>query len=258
MNNIKGYLDELVERFNVAEFAADDPIQFPKCYDDPRDIEISALLISSIAWGRRSMILRNGEHMHQLLGNMPYRFVAEGDIEAIPDDNIHRTFFGRHLRHALHGLRYIYRRYGSLEGYARAMHIADAELPAWELARAINGAIELANADSPLDGPSRFLPDKVDDSALKRLNMALRWLVRNDGIVDIGIWDLLTPAQLYMPLDVHSGNTARALGLLDRKANDRKAVIELTDNLRKLNPADPVVYDFALFGAGEAGIIKVF
>ena len=86
--------------------------------------------------------------------------------------------------------------------------------------------------------------------------MALRWLVRDDGIIDIGTWKLLKPSQLYIPLDVHSGNTARALGLLSRKANDRRAVVELTEALRRFNPDDPVLYDFGLFGAGEAGIIK--
>ena len=83
--------------------------------------------------------------------------------------------------------------------------------------------------------------------------MALRWLVRCDGIVDIGCWNAISPAQLFIPLDVHSGNTSRALGLLARKQNDRKAVEELTSALRRFNAEDPTVYDFALFGAGEAG-----
>lgn len=256
--DLKSVLDELAARYNASGFAEDDPIQFPKRYDDPRDIEISAFLISIISWGRRPMILRNGERMHQLLGNQPYRFVMEGNIDTIPEDNVHRTFFGRHLRYALRGLRTIYRTYGSLEAFGSHEDIQHAEAPAWELAKAINRVS--AEADSkciePLEGPTRCLPDNVDNSALKRLNMALRWLVRDDGIIDIGTWKLLKPSQLYIPLDVHSGNTARALGLLSRKANDRRAVVELTEALRRFNPDDPVLYDFALFGAGEAGIIK--
>ncbi len=258
--DLKIVLDELAARYNVASFAEDDPIQFPKRYDDPRDIEISAYLISIISWGRRSMILRNGEHMHQLLCNSPYRFVMEGDIESIPEDNIHRTFFGRHLRYALRGLRSIYRGYGSLEEFGRSIGIERSESPAWELAKAINNITSEADRASldPLCGPTRCLPDKVDTSALKRLNMALRWLVRDDGIIDIGIWKLLKPSQLYIPLDVHSGNTARAFGLLERKANDRRAVVELTESLRRFNPEDPIIYDFALFGAGESGeVVKV-
>ena len=250
---LKPRLDTLVRQFNVPEFVIDDPLQFPKRFDDKRDIEISAMLTSTIAWGRRNMILRDAERMHALLDNMPYPFIMEGNIDDIPDNNIHRTFFGRHLRYFLRGLRQVYTRYGSLEDFTRAIGADKAEAPAWEIARALNCILAESNAKHPLDGPTRCLPDKVDASALKRFNMALRWLVRNDGIADIGVWTALRPSQLFIPLDVHSGNTARELGLLTRKANDRRAVEELTSNLRLLNPDDPTIYDFALFGAGVTG-----
>ena len=109
------------------------------------------------------------------------------------------------------------------------------------------------DAAYPLGGPNRCIPATPDTSALKRLNMALRWLVRDDGVVDLGMWKALKPAQLFIPLDVHSGNTARALGLLERRQNDRRAVVELTDRLREFRPDDPIIYDFALFGAGVNG-----
>ena len=102
-------------------------------------------------------------------------------------------------------------------------------------------------------GDRPVLAPKLDSTALKRVNMALRWLVRNDGIVDMGCWDVIKPSQLFIPMDVHVGNQARALGLLERKANDRKAVMELTALLRDFRPEDPVVYDFALFGIGITG-----
>lgn len=252
---LKEYLDSLAAKYNVESFIANDPVQFPKRYDDLRDIEIAAYLVSIISWGKRSMILRDAERMLQTLGNQPYRFVMEGNIDSIGEENVHRTFFGRHLRYALRGLRAIYRGYGSMENFGASLGIDSNEAPAWALAEAINKISAEVNCacPDPLDGPTRCLPDKVDTSALKRLNMALRWLVRDDGIVDIGCWKLLKPSQLFIPLDVHSGNTARALGLLNRKQNDRKAVIELNDNLCKFNAQDPVIYDFALFGAGEAG-----
>lgn len=250
---IKIRLDELVERYNVPSFAEADPVQFPRRYSDSRDIEISALLTSAIAWGRRPMILRNATRLHGLLGDAPFRFVAEGDIDAIPDDNIHRTFFGRHLRYFLRGLREVYRRYGSLEAFAASVGAADSEAPAWLIAGCLNGIMADANSDCPLAGPTRCLPDKPDKSALKRLNMALRWLVRRDGIVDIGCWELLKPSQLYLPLDVHSAATSRSLGLLRRTQNDRRAVEEITAVLRSFRPDDPVIYDFALFGVGEEG-----
>ena len=254
-SELKDNLDALVERYNVRSFAEKDPVQFPRRFSDKRDIEISALLTSTIAWGRRPMILNNAEKLHALLGHQPYRFVLEGDIESIGEDNIHRTFFGRHLRFFLRGLRDVYRRYGSLEDFALSIDAPSTEAPAWVLAEALNGVLHEANSHCRLDGPSRCLPDKTADSALKRFNMALRWLVRHDGIVDIGCWDALKPSQLYIPLDVHSANTSRALGLLLRKQNDRRAVEELTNTLRRMRPDDPTVYDFALFGVGESGLL---
>lgn len=250
---LKNKLDELAAQYNVPSFADNDPVQFPRRYADKRDIEISALLTSTIAWGRRSMILADAEKLHDLLCGEPLRFVLDGDIDAIGEGNIHRTFFGRHLRYFLRGLRELYNRYGSLEDFAVAVGAQVSEAPAWTLAENINAVLCGANSKCPMNGPSRCLPDKPDKSALKRLNMALRWLVRRDGIVDIGCWEALRPSQLFIPLDVHSGNTSRALGLLTRRQNDRKAVEELTEALRSFNPEDPTIYDFALFGAGEAG-----
>lgn len=247
---MRRYLDALVEKYNVAAFVDDDPVQFPRRYADGRDIEISALLTSTIAWGRRAMILANAEKLHAILGGEPYRFVMEGDFDGIGEENIHRTFFGRHLRYFLRGLRLVYSRYGSLENFAVAIGAAADEAPAWLIADALGAVLRDANATCPLDGPTRCLPDKPAASALKRFNMALRWLVRNDGVVDIGSWTALKPSQLYIPLDVHSAATARALGLLDRRQNDRRAVEELTANLRRFNAEDPTIYDFALFGAG--------
>lgn len=247
---MKEHLDALVARYNTPSFIKDDPVQFPLRYGDPRDIEIASLLVSTIAWGKRSMILRNSDRMLALLGNEPYQFVTEGNIDSIDENNLHRTFFGRHLRYYLRGLREVYSRYGSLENFASKLGARNSDAPAWTIADGLGKVLADANVLHPLDGPNRCLPSQTETSALKRFNMALRWLVRNDGIVDAGVWTLLRPSQLFIPLDVHSGNTARALGLLERKQNDRKAVELLTDALRKFNPEDPVIYDFALFGAG--------
>lgn len=252
---LKNTLDELAAKYNVPAFADADPVQFPRRFSDKRDIEISAMLTSCIAWGRRAMILSNADKMHALLGGQPYNFIMEGDIDSISDVNIHRTFFGKHLRYFLRGLRGVYKSYGSLEDFAVATGSHNHAAPAWLLAERLNAAMCDANAHCPISGPTRCLPDKVDSSALKRFNMALRWLVRCDGIVDMGVWTALKPSQLYIPLDVHSANTSRTLGLLERKQNDRRAVEELTANLRVFNSDDPTVYDFALFGAGVEGEI---
>lgn len=252
---LKPELDRLADTYNVESFAQDDPIVFPRSFSELEDIEISALLTSTIAWGRRSMILRDAERMHGLLNNRPYEFVMNGDIDSISDDNIHRTFFGRHLRHYLRGLRLLYSRHGSLQQLALDCGAPADAYPAEKVAKALSALLAEANAESCDADAGRCLPSKIESSALKRFNMALRWLVRNDGIVDIGCWTALTPAQLYIPLDVHSGNVARKFGLLTRKQNDAKAVKELTANLRLLAPEDPIRYDFALFGAGVNGAL---
>lgn len=249
---LKERLDRLVQAYNVPEFAASDPVGFPRSFSSREDMEISAVLTATIAWGNRKMILRSAERLHGLLEHQPAYFVRHGDIEAISDDNIHRTFFGRHLRYYLRGLRELYGRYGSLEQFAVATGAPQSEAPAWVIAEQLRRLLVDANG-GVTDEAVRCLPANIGKSALKRFNMALRWLVRRDGIVDLGCWSALEPSQLYLPLDVHSAGTARALGLLQRRSNDRAAVEEVTAKLRQFNPDDPTIYDFALFGAGIAG-----
>lgn len=244
---IKELLDSEAARINHTDFIGADPVQFPRRFDRLQDIEIAALLCSAIAWGNRRMICRNCDRMLALMGHDPYNFVMDCAYEEIPDGNIHRTFFARNLRHFLRGLHRIYSRYTSLNDFAVHHAVGDAELPSWELVRLINA--ELAEANDGC-GDSRCLPLNLDTTALKRVNMALRWLVRDDGIVDLGVWNALKPSQLYIPLDVHVGNTARSLGIITRKANDKKTTLELTRELARLRPDDPVWYDFALFGIG--------
>lgn len=161
--------------------------------------------------------------------------------------NIHRTFFVANLRHFLRGLHLVYTRHGSIDAFARDCGAAASEFPSWSLAGALNACFAEANAGV---SDSRCLPLNLKNTALKRLNMALRWLVRDDGIVDMGVWKSLRPSQLYIPLDVHVGNTARALGLVGNKANDRRTAVELTEMLRTRRPDDPVWFDYALFGIG--------
>ncbi|MDE6453812.1 MAG: TIGR02757 family protein [Muribaculaceae bacterium] len=234
-------------RLNSPAFVADDPVQFPRRFSEQRDVEAASLLCATIAWGNRTMICRNCERMMGLLEWQPYAYIMDEGYETLPDGNVHRTFFNSNLKHYLRGLRRVFARYGSVEGLVRAKGVADEAAPAWALARELNRELCEAN-DGRTD--SRCLPQNLDSTALKRLNMALRWLVRRDGIVDMGIWTALDPSQLYIPLDVHVGNTARDLGLLARRSNDRRAVEMLTAELRALEPSDPTLFDYALFGIG--------
>lgn len=246
--DLKALLDSEAARINSPEFIADDPVQFPRMFSRLQDVEIAALLAASIAWGNRKMICRNGMKMMQLMDFEPYRYLMDEGYEDLPDMNIHRTFFARDFRHYMRGLRRIYAAHGSLADFALARHIADDEAPAWRLMEHMNAELAEANGG---ECNSRCLPQNLATTALKRVNMALRWLVRTDGIVDMGLWShVLRPSQLYIPLDVHVNDTARQLGLLTRKAADRKAVVELTGNLRRFNSEDPVLYDYALFGIG--------
>ncbi len=246
--DIKLLLDREAARINNPDFIADDPVQFPRRFEALPDIEIAALLSATIAWGRRTMICTNCNKMLAMMDNDPYHYMMEGDFELLPPElNIHRTFFVRNLQYMLRGLKRIYSRHGSLNDFARHHRVGECDEPAWRLVELMQGEFREANGGND---DSRCLPTQLKNTALKRVNMALRWLVRDDGIVDIGVWNALRPSQLFIPLDVHVGDTARALGLTDRRANDRRTVTGLTAVLRKYNPADPVVYDYALFGIG--------
>lgn len=242
-------LEREAARIHCPEFVTADPVQFPRRFDRKDDIEIVSLLGSHLAWGNRKMICRDIERLLDRMEGEPARWVRCGEFESVSDEeNIHRTFFGRNLKHFCRGLQKILAENQTIDDFCRRCGAPQSAAPAWTLAAAMNQQMAEANGGQ---SDSRCLPLALDSSALKRLNMALRWLVRqDDGIVDLGVWDSLTPAQLFIPLDVHVGNTSRALGLTSRKANDRRTTEEITAALRSLRPDDPTFYDFALFGIG--------
>lgn len=242
-------LEREAERIHCPEFVTADPVQFPHRFNRKDDIEIVSLLGSHLAWGNRKMICRDIERLLDRMEGQPTRWIREGAFESVNDEeNIHRTFFGRNLKHFCRGLQKILAENQTIDDFCRRSGAAQTDAAAWALAGAMNQQMVEANGGRT---DSRCLPLALDSSALKRLNMALRWLVRKDnGVVDLGVWDSLIPAQLYIPLDVHVGNTSRALGLTSRKANDRRTAEEITNALRSLRPDDPTYYDFALFGVG--------
>ena len=228
---LRELLDNEAARINSPGFIDGDPVQFPRRFERQEDIEAASLLSATIAWGNRKMICRNCDRLMGFLADDPYAFIMEGAWEAIDDDrNIHRTFFGRNLKYYLKGLRLAFSRYGTLEGLAASSGAAESELPAWTFARRLGEVLAEANAGVR---DSRCLPVNIDTTALKRVNMALRWLVRDDGIVDMGVWKVLKPSQLFIPMDVHVSDVSRGLGLLDRKSTDRRAVELLTARLRQ-------------------------
>ena len=247
-NDLAELLNREATRINTPEFIDSDPVQFPRRFSKLQDIEIAAFLSATIAWGNRKMICNNCNKMLRLMDNQPYNYVMDKGYEDIHERfNIHRTFFSNDFVYFLKGLHRIYSNYSSIDEFAEHNGVAGTDEPSWELVKLMNAEFETANEGT---SNSRCLPGNLDKTALKRVNMALRWLVRDDGIVDLGVWRSLKPSQLFIPLDVHVGNTARNLGILARKANDKRSVLELTSILRQFRPDDPIFYDYALFGIG--------
>lgn len=240
---MKGFLDEWVAKINVPAYIETDPVQFPLKYSRLPDREVAAFLTATITWGNRKMILNSASRMFEKMGHSPYDFVMSEGYAKLQGGNIHRTFFEKDLVYLCKGLRDCYLEFGSLE----AVFAGKSNL--WEGIDTFRNTLAFANHERF----SKHVSNPNTNSACKRLHLALRWMVRNDGIVDLGDWSSISPAELYIPLDVHVGRVSRSLGLLDRNQNDRKSVESLTELLRGFNPTDPIVYDYALFGIGEAG-----
>lgn len=246
MKELKSKLDALVERFNAPAFIDNDPVKFPRMFTDIHDIEIAAFLASTIAWGNRKQILKGCHKMlFDIMHGKPFEYVMNGECESInPDINIHRTFFGRDLQYMCKGLNVIYTEFPTMECVFKQ------HSDIWHGIALLGAYFMCANGDKSkhLSNPAVY---NKNGSACKRMHLMLRWLVRKDGNVDLGVWRRIPENRLMIPLDVHVGRVARELGLLKRKQDDRMAVELLTDKLREYDINDPIRYDFALFGYGE-------
>ena len=249
MNRIqlKEFLDEKVIVYNNPNFIESDPIQIPHKFSLKEDIEIAGFLVATIAWGNRKSIINNGHRLIEIMGNSPFDFVmnfSEKNSESL-SPFVHRTFNNEDLFCFLKALQNIYKNHEGLENVFANYAEKNSMQPAIHHFKKIFFEIPHASRTQ------KHISDPLKNSAAKRINMFLRWMVRNDNAgVDFGIWKRIDPSQLSCPLDVHSGNVARKLKLLVRKQNDGKALAELDNSLRKLDPNDPVKYDFALFGLG--------
>jgi len=247
-NEIRDFLEEKYLKYNTEEFIETDPIQIPKQFSEKENIEISGFMAATIAWGQRKTIINNSMKLIKFMDNNPIDFLlnaGENDLRHFKDFK-HRTFNGEDCIFFIRSLQNIYKHLGGLEkvvtsSYSKHGNIKDT-------------LIDFRKVFFSIDHPeksNRHFSNVEKKSAAKRLNMFFRWMVRNDDKgVDFGIWKDINPADLYIPLDVHSGNVSRKLGLLKRKQNDWKAVEELTQKLREFDIDDPIKYDFALFGLG--------
>lgn len=246
---LKELLETKTRQYNNLQFIATDPISIPHLFTKKEDIEISAFLAAAIAWGQRPTIIKNGHQLVEWMDLAPHDFIInfnENDLKPFKKF-VHRTFNGEDCEFFLWSLKNIYQSYKTLENaFTSGFSIDEPNVK--------QGIILFRRRFFEIEHPSRsqkHIADPDRGSAAKRLNMFLRWMVRQDNTgVDFGIWTKILPSHLICPLDVHVANVARKLGLLSRKMNDWQAAEELTAVLKTFDKSDPVKYDFALFGLG--------
>jgi uncharacterized protein (TIGR02757 family) len=243
---IKNLLDQMVDEYNRLDFITDDPVSIPHRFSEKEDIEISGFLTATISWGQRKTIIQNAAKWMDLMDNAPFQFIlhhSEKDLGRLLRFT-HRTFNAEDCIFFIRSLRNIYQVPGGMESLFHPPEGMDLK----------EGIMAFRRKFFSLPYPprsSKHIADPSRGASAKRINMFLRWMVRKDDSgVDFGIWNGILPSQLYCPLDVHTGNSARQLGILNIRQDNWKAVEELTYYLRMLDPQDPVKYDYALFGMG--------
>lgn len=247
-STIKALLDDRAKRYNNIDFIETDPIQIPHRFSRKEDIEIAGFLAATIAWGQRKSIIKNGFRLMEMMDNSPFEFIMESSDheKKIVLNFVHRTFNGNDCLLFLNSLKNIYSNHGGLEkifcvGY-------ETEKTSFGALKHFRNVFLETTTDNHV---KKHLSDVTANSSAKRLNMYLRWMVRSDEQdVDFGLWKNIPMSALMLPLDVHTGDVGRALGILNRTQNDWKAVEEITAVLRSFDPEDPIKYDFALFGIG--------
>ena len=242
---LKDLLEHKFSLYNSTNFIIEDPISIPHLYNQKEDIEIISFLISIISWGNRKSIIKSGNKLTEILGSSPIDFIMrfkERDLKKI--DFVHRTFNKFDLTYFLKSLKNIYKNHDGLE------NVFSKNLNDEFMYNNISNFRKIFFSLYHEKRTEKHISNPKKNSACKRINMFLRWMVRNDGVVDFGIWKKIKPSMLSCPLDVHTANIGRKLNLISRKQNDLKTVLELDQKLRLFDKNDPVKYDYALFGMG--------
>jgi len=243
---LKNLLEEKSDQYNTPEFIANDPISIPHLFSKKEDIEIIGFIVATISWGNRKSIIKNGEQLIHIMGHQPFEYVLHASKKDLQDLKfVHRTFNSDDLRFFIQAFKNCYSKSGGLE-----MAFGDKSSGLNLKERIVLFRENMFNTKHDKRS-EKHISSPLTDSACKRINMFLRWMVRSDKRrVDFGIWKNIQPSELMLPLDVHTGRVARELGLLHRTQNDWKALEELMTVLRKMDKLDPVKYDYALFGIG--------
>lgn len=247
---LKEFLDKKVEEYDQPSFIQSDPICIPHGFTTKQDIEIAGFFASIFAWGNRTIIINKSKELMQLMDHAPYDFCLNYNLERSKRlmEFKHRTFNTTDLLYFVELLHHHYAHHDSLEtAFTQWMQPGDETIE-----KALTGFHHyfFSLPDAPLRTRKHIAtPEK--NSTCKRLNMFLRWMVRDDHKgVDFGIWKKISPAQLICPIDVHVARVAKRFDLITRKQVDWLTALELTSHLKQLDPADPAKYDFALFGLG--------
>jgi uncharacterized protein (TIGR02757 family) len=249
LKEVKALLDEKYFQFNNTSFIETDPISIPHQFSKKEDIEIASLLVATIAWGQRISIINNGNKLMRLMNDEPHDFILNfSKKDAIRFEGfVHRTFNSTDCVFFLNSLKNIYINHGGLE----AAFSTDFSIRETDVKNAITNFRTLFLNTTHLSRSEKHISNPSAKSSAKRLCMFLRWMVRKDKHgVDFGLWKSIKPSQLCLPLDLHTGNVSRKLGLLNRTQNDWQAVEEITSVLRNFDKNDPIKYDFSLFGLG--------
>ncbi|KIC96338.1 TIGR02757 family protein [Flavihumibacter solisilvae] len=248
--NIIDFLNRKVTEYNQPRFIADDPVSVPHRFSKKADIEIAAFFAAVFAWGNRTTIINKSNELMRRMDDAPHAFVlnhSEKEARSLLDFR-HRTFNTTDLLYFIEFLNWHYSRHESLEdAFLKGMLPGDQDTE-----NALNGFYQhFFSLEHVPDRTRKHIAAPFKKSTCKRLNMFLRWMVRKDNCgVDFGIWEKIGASRLICPVDVHVARVTRRFGLLKREAVDWQAAVELTTWLRKLDPADPVKYDFALFALG--------
>lgn len=251
---LRDLLEHLHDKYNRQEFIEPDPISIPHSFSDKADREISGFLAATIAWGNRKAIVKSARRMMQYMDYAPADFVNNASDRELAtlQTYVHRTFNGQDFTDFVLGIRYITERWGGIGDFFEKNYAATQDL-----AQVISLFRKEFFACDHNSHCEKHLSSIDKGAACKRINMYLRWFVRHDNRgVDFGLWRTIPMSALYLPLDIHTGNMGRALGLLTRKQSDWKATEEITRSLREFNAEDPVKYDYSLFGAGIDGYLK--
>jgi len=245
---LQNLLDESYDRYNTLSFIKDDPISIPHLFSRKEDIEIAGFFAATIAWGQRPQIIRCAMKLMKMMDNQPHQFILNATEEEINEfaGFVYRTFNGQDCICFIKALQNIYQNHNGLESIFTKSYQKHSDIK--------EAIVDFRRIFFEIPHPKRsekHVSDAAKLSACKRINLFLRWMIRNDNRgVDFGLWKNIPASALYIPLDVHTGNTSRALGLLNEKQNNWKAVAQLTEKLKQFDAADPVKYDFALFGLG--------